>query len=94
MNNGYKIFLNKEEFNKKNFNLKVTKVKKTSYGFIIHLFKNYITLYYKYVTIYPDGSAKILTKVNKNYCAPYQVTTYEDKKGEKITLKQFQKLKK
>ena len=35
-----------------------------------------------------------LTKVNKNYCAPYQVTTYEDKKGEKITLKQFQKLKK
>ena len=88
----YKTFLNKDEFNKYSHNLRVTKVKKTEYGFIIHLMTNYVSLYYKYVTIGKNGTAKIITKVNQNYHAPYQNTTYENKNGKKITLKEFKKL--
>lgn len=89
---GYKQFLDKDAFNATTQSLKVTKVKKTDYGFIIHLFTNYICLYYKYVTLSSDGSAKIVTKVNKNYHAPYQFTSYEDSEGNEITRKQFKQL--
>ena len=94
----YKTFLDKDKFNKfsdfKPNNLRVTKVKKTNYGFIIHLFTNYICLYYKYVYLAKNGSAKIVTKVDKNYHAKYQVTTYENKQGLQITLSEFKKLNK
>jgi hypothetical protein len=89
----YKTFLNKD-FNNPLRNLKVTKVKKTNYGFIIHLMTNHVCLYYKYVTLGENGSAKILTKVNKNYHSPYQNTTYENKEGTEITGKQYKELQK
>ena len=83
----YKTFL--EGYNNEQNNLKVTKIKKTVKGYTIHLMTNYITLYYKYVTVNANGTAKVVTKVNQNYRAPYQVTTYEDKDGNAITLKQY-----
>jgi len=91
---GYKQFLNKDKFNARTQNLKVTKVKKTDKGFNIHLFTNYICLYYKYVTIGKKGTAKVLTKVARNYSAKYQFTIYENKEGKTITLKEFKLLNK
>jgi hypothetical protein len=88
----YTKFLDKETFNNNSTNLKVTKVKQTDKGYTIHLFTNYICLYYKYVTVNKNGSAKILTKVNRNYQAPYQFTIYEDKDGKEITLKEYKKI--
>lgn len=38
---GYKQFLNKEAFNSTTNNLKVTKIKTTNYGYIVHLFTTY-----------------------------------------------------
>jgi len=90
--NSFRQFLDKETFNNSSTNLKVTKVKQTDKGYIIHLFTNYICLYYKYITVNKNGSAKILTKVNRNYQAPYQFTIYEDKDGKEITLKEYKKI--
>lgn len=91
---GYKQFLDKNKFNLTTNNLKVTKVKKTNKGYNIHLFTNYICLYYKYVTLGNNGTAKVVTKVDRNYSAKYQFTLYENKEGEQITLKQFRNLQK
>lgn len=89
---GYKQFLDKEAFNSDTTNLKVTKVKETNYGFIVHLFSNYVCLYYKYITVGKNGTAKIVTKVDKNYHAKYQYTMYENEQGEEITLKEYKLL--
>lgn len=89
---GYRQFLDKEKFNKTTVNLKVTKVKETSKGYNIHLFSNYVCLYYKYITLSNNGTAKIVTKVDRNYQAKYQITTYENKEGTEITAKEFKKL--
>jgi|14_taG_2_1085336.scaffolds.fasta_scaffold233854_2 hypothetical protein len=90
----YKVFLEKEKFNNNSRNLRVTKVKETNYGFIIHLFSNYVCLYYKYVSLGKNGTAKIKTIVDRNYHSKYQHTTYEDKFGKQITLKEFKQLNK
>ena len=89
---GYKQFLDKEGFNKNTQRLKVTKIKETSKGFIIHLFTNYVSLIYKYVTTYKNGTAKVITKVNTNYRPKYQYTSYENSEGEEITIKEFKSL--
>ena len=91
--NTYIQFLDKETFNSTTTNLKVTKVKKTNYGFIVHLFTNYICLTYKYITEGKNGTAKIVTKVDRNYQAKYQITTYEQN-GKEITLKEYKQLNK
>ena len=83
---GYKQFLDKENFNKNTTNLKISKVKVVNNGFIIHLYTNYICLYYKRVTTGKNGTVKIVTKINKNYYPKYQVTTYENDKGEEPSL--------
>lgn len=88
----YTTFLDKENFNNASHNLRVTKVKETNYGFIVHLFTNYICLYYKYITVGKNGTAKILTKVDRNYQAKYQTTVYHDCEGKEITLKQYKLL--
>lgn len=90
--NTYTKFLDKETFNSTATNLKVTKVKQTNYGFIVHLFSNYVCLYYKYITVGKNGTAKIVTKVDRNYQAKYQFTTYENAEGKEITVKEFKKL--
>lgn len=89
---GFKQFLNKDLFNATTQNLKVTKVKKTDKGFNIHLFTNYICLYYKYITLGKNGTAKVVTKVDRNYSKKYQFTIYENKEGETISQKEFKKL--
>ena len=86
---GYKQFLDKNKFNESTKNLKVTKVTKTVKGYNIHLFTNYICLYYKYVTTGKNGSAKVVTKVDRNYRAKYQFTIYENKEGAEISLKEY-----
>lgn len=91
--NSYTQFLDKETFNSTTTNLKVTKVKKTNYGFIVHLFSNYVCLYYKYITVGKNGSAKIVTKVDKNYHVKYQYTSYEQN-GKEITLKEYKQINK
>ena len=91
---GYKQFLNKEAFNSTTNNLKVTSVKKTNKGYNIHLFTNYICLYYKYITLGKNGTAKVVTKVDRNYHAKYQFTIYENKEGIEITLKEYRILNK
>lgn len=57
---------------------------KTSYGYKIVQATNYIAIYNTKLYIYPDGRAKSVTKVNKNYHAPYQYTLYYDKNGKEI----------
>jgi hypothetical protein len=89
---GYKQFLDKENLNKSVKRIKVTKVKYVGNKIIIHLMSDYIALYYKYVTIGKNGTAKVLTKVCKNYHAKNQYTTYEDVEGKEITRKQYSKL--
>lgn len=91
--NTYTQFLDKDTFNSTATNLKVTKVKPTNYGFIVHLFSNYVCLYYKYITVGKNGTAKIVTKVDRNYQAKYQVTTYEQN-GKTITAREFKQLNK
>lgn len=91
--NTYIQFLDKETFNSTTTNLKVTKVKKTNYGFIVHLFTNYVCLTYKYITEGKNGTAKIVTKVDRNYQSKYQHTTYECN-GKKITVKDYKQLNK
>jgi hypothetical protein len=91
--NTYIKFLDKDTFNSSSTNLKVTKVKKTNYGFIVHLFTNYVCLYYKYITVGKNGTAKIVTKVDRNYQAKYQTTTYEQN-GKQITVKEFKQFNK
>jgi len=91
--NTYIKFLDKDTFNSSSTNLKVTKVKKTNYGFIVHLFTNYVCLYYKYITVGKNGTAKIVTKVDRNYQAKYQITTYEQN-GKPITVREFKQLNK
>ena len=86
---GYKQFLNMESFNSKHERLRITKVKKTKKGFIIHLMTDYISLIYKYVTLFDNGTAKVVTKVRRNYQAPYQYTVYENAEGLEISLKEF-----
>jgi len=90
---GYKRFLDKDVNIKLN-RLKVTKVKKTNYGYIIHLFTNFICIYKKYVYVQKNGTAKIKTIVEKNYHAKYQNTTYENKEGQEISRKEYQLLNK
>jgi len=92
--NGYRQFLDKDNFNKDSNNLKITKVNHKKNGVTIHLFTNYICLYYKYVTYGKNNTAKVVTKVNKNYCAKYQYTCYENSAGENITLKEYKILNK
>jgi hypothetical protein len=92
--NSFRQFLDKETFNSNAQNLKVTKVKKTDKGYIVHLFTNYVCLYYKYITVNKNGSAKIVTKVNCNYQSKYQVTTYENSEGKDLTAKEYKILNK
>lgn len=91
---GYRQFLNKDSFNKTSTNLKVIKVKHKSNGVTIHLFTNYICLYYKYVIYGKNNTAKVVTKVDRNYQARYQYTRYENAVGETITLKEYKLLNK
>ena len=46
------------------------------------------------MTLGNNGTAKVVTKVDRNYSAKYQFTLYENKEGEQITLKQFRNLQK
>lgn len=89
--NTYIQYLDQESFNNSTTNLKVTKVKETNYGYIVHLFTNYICLYYKYITEGKNNTAKIVTKVDRNYQAKYQFTKYEQN-GKEIAAKEYKEL--
>ena len=54
------------------------------YGYFITITTSYITIKKTRLEINADGTAKAVTKVNKNYSSPYQFTTYFDKEGREI----------
>lgn len=57
---------------------------KTDYGWKITQGTNYISIHKVRLYIYPNGTAKSVTKVNRNYCTPYQYTIYYDTQGREI----------
>lgn len=79
----YSNYLKVEE-NKGQCYTRVTKVKKTKYGYLFHMFNTYVTLFYGKMYINSDGTAKATIKVYRNYRTPYQYTLYFDKQGFEI----------
>ena len=65
-------------------NTKVTKVKPTKYGYVVHMFNNYITLYYIKLIINEDGSAKAHVRMEKNYQPTQRWTLYFAPDGREI----------
>ena len=78
----YKYFLDENNF--KDGRIRMTSKKKTSYGYIVKLFTNYVSIYTKKIYVYPDGKAKCVTIVDQNYHPKYQHTTYFTKEGNEI----------
>ncbi len=56
----------------------------TDYGYRLTHITSYVCIYKTRLEIYPNGSAKAVTRVEKNYHAPYQTTVYFDKDGREI----------
>jgi hypothetical protein len=79
----YNYWLDKENFKG---NLRFVSKKETNYGYIVKLMTNYITLFTKYIYINSDGSAKIVTKTERNYCPKYQTTVYHGIDGREIVI--------
>jgi hypothetical protein len=86
--NRWQNLIDKDQFNKYyekwGYGYKITKVKRTDYGYIVHLFSNYITLVTAKIYVYPNNFAKVVRYVRTNYRAPYQNTSYYTDKGEII----------
>ena len=57
---------------------------KTNYGYRIMQGTNYISLHYVKLIIFPNGKAKAVVKVDKNYHPKYQYTLYFDRSGREI----------
>lgn len=62
----------------------ITKVKKTKYGYLVHMMDNYITLYYIKLIVNDDGSAKAHVRMEKNYCPTQRFTYYFAPDGREI----------
>lgn len=73
-----------QPFGLKHSGLTTVKRVKTKYGWHIVKMSNYIAIYTTRLEVYPDGTAKAVTKVNKNYYPKYQYTLYFDKDGKEI----------
>lgn len=71
---------------------RVTKVKKTDYGYKVQMFNNYITLYYLTIYVYPNKSAKIRWRIEKNYNPVERLTSYHNTEGNEITKMEFKQL--
>jgi hypothetical protein len=78
----------------KDYGTRVTKVVKTSYGYRVQMFNNYITLYYLKVIMNENGSAKIHWRVEKNYHTTKRFTTYYGLDGFTVERKEYQNLNK
>lgn len=57
---------------------------KKPYGWHILQGTNFISIHTTRLEVFEDGRAKAVTKVDKNYHAKYQVTTYYNKDGKEI----------
>ena len=73
---------------------RVTKVTKKDYGYIVHKFNSYVTLYYIKLIVNSNKSAKAHYKVDKNYCPTQRYTLYFDTNGDEITQKEYKQLNK
>lgn len=63
---------------------KVTKVKPVLGGYIVHAMDDYITLYYYRIFEYPDGSAKVRARIERNYQPTRRTTFYYTPEGRVI----------
>lgn len=70
---------------------KVTKVKKTAYGYIVKLFNPYVVISHLEVRMHTDNERyKIKWQIWRNYSPKNSYTTYHDKEGNEIDLKTYQ----
>jgi hypothetical protein len=56
----------------------------TSYGYRHKRQTPFICNYNTKIYVYTDGFAKSITRVERNYCTPYNYTTYWNKDGTEI----------
>ena len=63
---------------------KITKCKKTDYGYRVNLFNNFITLYSIKLIVNDDGSAKAHVKMDRNYRPTERFTHYFAPDGREI----------
>ena len=73
---------------------RTTKVVKKPYGYIVHRFNNYITLYYIKLVINANGSAKASYLVKKNYHDDQRYTLYFGIDGNEVTQSEYKSLNK
>lgn len=71
-------------FNHKGIQFAGNSYKKTDYGYSIRATTNFVSITQTKLYIYGDGTAKAVSKVNRNYAAKYQYTTYFDSSGIEI----------
>jgi len=86
----WKNYLQVDPFTKEG--TRVTKVTPKKYGYKIHMFNCYVTLYYLKVVVNSNGSAKISWKIDKNYHAIERFTTYHNSTGNQITKIEFNRI--
>jgi len=86
----WKNYLKVDPFTKEG--TRVTKVVPKKYGYLIHMFNNYITLYYLKVVVNNNGTAKISWKIDKNYHTLERFTTYHNSEGNEISKNEFKQL--
>jgi hypothetical protein len=63
---------------------RVTKVKETDYGYIVHKFNTYVTLWFIKLIVNNDGTAIARVRQEKNYEPTQRFTYYFDKQGREI----------
>ena len=80
--------------NYNNTNTRVTKVKKTNYGYRVQMFNHYVTLFYLKIIIDENKSAKIHWLIDKNYQPKQRFTTYYGCDCLEISRKEYQQLNK
>lgn len=72
-------------------NAKITRVKKTKYGFAVQMFNPYVIEYYLKIHVF-ETKFKIHWLRKMNYKADERFTNYWIITGEQIDLKQYKKL--
>lgn len=63
---------------------RTTKVVKKPYGYIVHQYNNYITLYKHKVVLLESGFVKVFTTMDKNYQPIQKWITYYNSDGREI----------
>ena len=73
---------------------RTTKCATKPYGYMIHRFNNYITVYRIKLVINKNGSAKATVDKDRNYCPHEHYTEYFDANGEECSKSEYWALNK